>query len=707
MRRQKNAIIFLAISLLCVLSVPLISSSLSSIVSSRTITLTVSEDENQILALVNGTRAYDYDLSLENIAYSHYAFRSAGSIGANQTANWIKTQFENFGLETHLEPFQLTTWDLVAKPSLITDDDGNPTTTTDQTSIITFECEQFSWPTPIGGAFSDLVILPLPVCSDYSHLGENPINSTAWSAINTTDRILLIGKEVRWVGTWQQAFRNKITSQTPKAIVYTWWYDWMAFTPPVFGSTGGRPLGGSPYFWDLHVPTGFVDYDDGIWIRDRENNLNVSAQISVPAVIDSGTHYNVVGKIEGYVNPSKMVIISAHYDTIMGSGFCDNGAGTAGVLELAKALTEGVYQGVYRPKYTIVFVAFTGEELGLVGSINYIAQHKSEISNIWAVINIDCIGSTNLLATETTPMNGFDLDQVVTQAATDLGISITMEPNSYDSDHAPFIDTAWANSIYLNYWGIDAQISDAQPVPASTSFASHPIIYSEEWSTGVPGWIHTAWDNSTSTSTLGWIEISNLQNHLKVAALTTMRLSPNTPATPRNFALLEITPFKNAVGKPYTMSVNFTVQNQGSYAEYVNVTVYANSTVIGTFFNVQIAGSSSSEFVITWNTSQFSYGEYGIGANVTILPGETNATDNTLSLTGILLTIAGDVSSASGLPDGKVDMRDVGTVCSYYGARPSDSRWERVACRNCDINDDYQVDMRDVGIACSNFGKRV
>jgi len=85
--------------------------------------------EQQVVALVNGSRAYEYDLELERIAYEHYAFRSGGSQGGEEAAYWIKEQFESFGLDASLEPFEFTTWDLSSKPSLIIDDDGNLSTT--------------------------------------------------------------------------------------------------------------------------------------------------------------------------------------------------------------------------------------------------------------------------------------------------------------------------------------------------------------------------------------------------------------------------------------------------------------------------------------------------------------------------------------------------------------------------------------------------
>jgi hypothetical protein len=43
---------------------------------------------------------------------------------------------------------------------------------------------------------------------------------------------------------------------------------------------------------------------------------------------------------------------------------------------------------------------------------------------------------------------------------------------------------------------------------------------------GAPGWAHTSYDNSTSTETLSWIEVDDLEDHIKVAALTVMRVSP-------------------------------------------------------------------------------------------------------------------------------------------------------------------------------------
>jgi len=484
----------------------------------------LTSQESQVMAMINGTRAYSYDLELEQIAFKHDAFRAGGSAGANESANWIKERFDSVGLESWFEPFEFTTWDLLSKPFLSIDDDGNRSTTLDQTVISSFQCEHYSWRTPQDGTFADLVILPLPGVADRSEIDakKNPINMTAWNAINTTGKIVLIGAEVRWDANWTRTFLDKIWNQPPKALISTWWYDWMSFTPPMFDPISGRA------YWVRQLPAGLVNYQDGLRIRDRENMMNVSAHISVNSIIGEGTHYNVVARIRGYESPEKIVIISGHYDTVMCAGFCDNGAGTSAIVELAKVFAEAVEKGLYRPSYTTLFVAFASEDLWMVGSIKYVMQHKSVMANIKSVINLDAIGNDELCVTETEPVeDGFDLDQTMLNATRDLGINATSQ-SLISSDHGVFQNPLMANLLYYDIWGHEANISDAKPVESSGMLFSYPLYYGDKFSRGTPGWIHTDYDNSTSTQTLSWVEPKNLEDHIKVAALSVMRISPSS-----------------------------------------------------------------------------------------------------------------------------------------------------------------------------------
>jgi len=523
-----NKTVFLAVMCLSLLSSVLGSQFVAS-TSSQYSNLTPKESD--LTAMINGTTAYNYDLQLERIALNHsisnHAFRSAGSAGASEAAKWIRRQFESFGLEANLEAFEFTNWNLLSRPVLVIDDDGNPGTTNDQKTIRSFQSTHYSWPTPEGGVFRDLVTLPLPEARNQNETGMRPYDAVAWNAINTTGKILLIGREVRWDNHWHQVYRNKLKSQPPAAVIYAWWYEWMSFAPPFFSSADGRPGGPwGPYYWDFEVPVGWVNYEDGLWIRNRELSVNVSASLTIPAVIGSGPHYNVVGKLKGSVNPEKTIIISGHYDTVMTSGFCDNGAGTAGVIELARVFAEAAGEGLYRPEYTILFIAFASEELGFVGSINYMKQHEAEMKNIIAVINLDSIGSDVLEVTETFPDGGLDLDEIVLGAAKDLGIEVKLtEPGG--SDQEAFRNPMMANAVYDQIWGLNSGISNATRVKSSTMLSSYPLFYSDKWENGTSGWIHTEYDNSTSTSKLNWVEGDDLEVQIQVAVLSVMRIQPS------------------------------------------------------------------------------------------------------------------------------------------------------------------------------------
>jgi carboxypeptidase Q len=87
--------------------------------------------------------------------------------------------------------------------------------------------------------------------------------------------------------------------------------------------------------------------------------------------------YNTVGEIRGSEKPDEIVVLGAHLDSWdLGQGTTDNGTGSCVVLEAARILAKS---GI-RPKRTIRFVLFTGEEQGLHGSKEYVKRHKDEMA---------------------------------------------------------------------------------------------------------------------------------------------------------------------------------------------------------------------------------------------------------------------------------------------------------------------------------------
>ncbi len=104
---------------------------------------------------------------------------------------------------------------------------------------------------------------------------------------------------------------------------------------------------------------------------------------------------NIIGVLEGSTRPHEVVIISAHYDHVGSSGnkkkdsiyngANDNASGTAAVMELARYFAK---QG--KNERTIIFCAFGGEELGLLGSVFFAEFIQPQ--HVIAVLNIEMIG---------------------------------------------------------------------------------------------------------------------------------------------------------------------------------------------------------------------------------------------------------------------------------------------------------------------------
>ncbi len=103
-------------------------------------------------------------------------------------------------------------------------------------------------------------------------------------------------------------------------------------------------------------------------------------------------NYNVVAEIPGTEKPDEVVIISGHLDSWdgpMSEGAQDNGTGSGITLEAARILTSCKV----KPKRTIRFILWTGEEQGLFGSAFYVKAHKDEMDKISCVFVDD--GGTN------------------------------------------------------------------------------------------------------------------------------------------------------------------------------------------------------------------------------------------------------------------------------------------------------------------------
>ncbi len=103
--------------------------------------------------------------------------------------------------------------------------------------------------------------------------------------------------------------------------------------------------------------------------------------------------HNVIAEIRGSEKPDEVVIVGGHLDTWDGAtGTNDNGTGVATALEAARLLVKA---GV-KPKRTIRFMLWGGEEQGLLGSRAYVEKHRDAMASVSAVLVHD--GGTNYCA---------------------------------------------------------------------------------------------------------------------------------------------------------------------------------------------------------------------------------------------------------------------------------------------------------------------
>jgi acetylornithine deacetylase/succinyl-diaminopimelate desuccinylase-like protein len=113
--------------------------------------------------------------------------------------------------------------------------------------------------------------------------------------------------------------------------------------------------------------------------RPEPARTRVEIEISNKMTPGPITVYNTVGEIKGSEKPDEYVILGAHLDSWdLAQGTTDNGTGSCVVLEAARMLVKS---GV-KPKRTIRFVLFTGEEQGLYGSKAYVQKHKDELPKV-------------------------------------------------------------------------------------------------------------------------------------------------------------------------------------------------------------------------------------------------------------------------------------------------------------------------------------
>jgi len=148
-----------------------------------------------------------------------------------------------------------------------------------------------------------------------------------------------------------------------------------------------------------------------------------------------GGHYDHIGNVP----PRRRPRLDNDFDPAdarIHNGADDNASGTAGVLELARIYASGP-----KPRRSLIFMGFSGEELGLLGSAHFAKHPTVPLEDIVAMINMDMIGRLEGRAVEVWAVGtGKEFDAFIDKHVADTtNLQVKKEAGMrFDSDHASF-----------------------------------------------------------------------------------------------------------------------------------------------------------------------------------------------------------------------------------------------------------------------------
>lgn len=236
------------------------------------------------------------------------------------------------------------------------------------------------------------------------------VNDPGW---NDQDPMLFKGRELTWYGHWASKFEEAARRGAAAAFIvhdaaaagYPWNVVQTGWSAPQFSlPTGEDPTPRlSVAGWLTTAAARKLFADAGADFDAQKKNadmrgfkpveLDARASIAIDSTISHGQSNNVVGELPGSLRPYEAVIYSAHWDHLgrdgnkIYHGAVDNASGVAGMLKIAEAFAHRKP----KPVRTILFLALTMEESGLLGSHYYVNHPLVPLDLTMADINVDAL----------------------------------------------------------------------------------------------------------------------------------------------------------------------------------------------------------------------------------------------------------------------------------------------------------------------------
>jgi Zn-dependent M28 family amino/carboxypeptidase len=305
---------------------------------------------------------------LAAITNEHGGTREAGSDGYAAAAEWVADQLRAAGYEVTLDPVSL--------PLFSQDDPG-------LLQILATNAPAFEGPrdfkamllSPSGDVTGRLYALgfdPAAAPGDRNGIG---CDAGAWGDV-PAGAIVLVQPGPCWVRTIAEHAQD--AGATALISAYPSWGPGLVRRPTLI-----RPDG-------LRIPVVATTRDAGL-VLAQAAAAGDSVHLRIPTTLVMRQGDNVIAETPGG-DADHVVMLGGHLDSVIdGPGINDNGTGVAVILEIARelaSLTDG------RPGWKVRVAFWTGEEIGLWGSVSYAnSLSSSDRSRIAAYLNFDMVGS--------------------------------------------------------------------------------------------------------------------------------------------------------------------------------------------------------------------------------------------------------------------------------------------------------------------------
>jgi Zn-dependent M28 family amino/carboxypeptidase len=373
----------------------------------------------------------DFTEMVRTLSADDFEGRAPGSPGGEKTVEYIRAQYERIGLQPGGED---GTW-YQTVPMV--------ETTADESTVLRIETEggtthelafgddmvlnTRTGETSISIADSELVFIgygvnaPEQDWNDYEGLdveGKTVVMLVNDPGFHAKDESLFEGNRMTYYGRWTYKYDEAAKQGAAAALIihdtegasYGWdvvknsWSGAQFDLRPEDDPAPRMPAQGwitNEVARQLFADAG-LDLDEQVQAANRRGfkpvPLKAKASFDLASTIKEGSSRNVIGVLPGSERPDEAVVYLAHWDHLgkhegegeedtIYNGAVDNATGVAGIIEIAEAFANQDPA----PKRSVVFLAVTLEESGLLGSKYYVAHPTFPMDKTVAAINLDAM----------------------------------------------------------------------------------------------------------------------------------------------------------------------------------------------------------------------------------------------------------------------------------------------------------------------------